>query len=55
MFKITHNSLRYFTLAELSLMAATHQREVKRKMVEDDFCSGETDVVRKSLRGAGVL
>jgi len=55
MFKITQSSLRYFTLAELLLMAVINQHEAKRKLVEDDRCLSETDPVRKNLRGAGVL
>lgn len=55
MFKITDNTLRYFTLAEILLMAAANQREAGRKLVERGPCSGETDVVKKGLRGAGVL
>lgn len=31
MFKITHNTLRGFTLAEVLLMAAMNQLEAKRK------------------------
>jgi len=31
MFKITHNALRYFTFAEVLLMAAINQVEAKRK------------------------
>ncbi len=30
MFKITHNALRYFTFAEILLMAAINQVEAKR-------------------------
>ena len=55
MFKITQNTLHYFTFAELLLMAAMNQHEADRKLVEDDRCLGETDPVRKSLREAGVL
>jgi hypothetical protein len=55
MFKITQNSLHYFTLAELLLMAAINQRETKRKSVEDDRCLGETDPVTKCILEAGVL
>src|SRR4030095_15264719 len=51
MFKITHDSLRYFTLAELWLMAAMNQREAERKIVEDDCCLGETDLVRRVFEG----
>lgn len=32
MFKITHNALRYFTFAEVLLMAAINQVEAKRKV-----------------------
>jgi len=31
MFKITHNALRYFSFAEVLLMAAINQVEAKRK------------------------
>ena len=55
MFKITHNTLRYFTLAEILLMAGANQREAQRKLVEDDRCSGETDPVTKILLKAAVL
>ena len=55
MFKITQNSLRYFTLAELLLMVVINQREAERKLVEDESCFGETDPARKGLRGEGVL
>jgi hypothetical protein len=49
MFKITQNSLRYFTLAELLLMAAMNQREAERKVVEGDPGAGETDPVTQAI------
>jgi len=55
MFKITQTTLRYFTLAEILLMAAANQREAGRKLVEGDPCSGEADVFRKSLLGGELL
>jgi len=36
MFKITQNTLRGFTLAEVLLMAAMNQLEVKRKAFGDE-------------------
>jgi len=55
MFKITHNTLQYFTLAELLLMAAMNQCEAERKAVEGNRCSGDTDPVGNSLLKAGAL
>ena len=49
MFKITHNTLHYFTLTELLLMAAMNQREAQRKVVEGDPGAGETDPVTQAL------
>ena len=41
MFKITQNTLRYFTLAELLLMVAINQVEAKRKPAAmPDSCEG---------------
>jgi hypothetical protein len=55
MFKITHNTLRYFALAEILLMAAANQREAGQKLVEGDRSLGETDPVTKILLKAAVL
>jgi len=38
MFKITQNSLRKFTLAEVLLMAAINQLEAKRKAGANEGC-----------------
>ena len=38
MFKITQNTFRYFTLAEVLLMAAINQLEAKRKAGGNEGC-----------------
>ena len=45
MFKITHNALRYFTFAEVLLMAAINQVEEKEK-----FDSGTRSGCQLSIR-----
>ena len=49
MFKITHNTLRYFALV------AMNQPEAERKLVEDDRFLDETNPVTKILLKAAVL
>jgi len=44
MFKITQNTLRYFTLAEVLLMAAMNQVEAKQKV---------SSTTRRKYEGSG--